>query len=103
MKQTLAKHAGLVAVLVFCALVGCARRAGRTYVEIENDQGSVAGPAQPVMVDPRVEVLKNEYQRLYGSDGSSVRQRMVIRGPVMIVPAAPAAAQPPVPTQPDVR
>ena len=103
MKKTLAKLAGPVAVVVLCTLVGCARRAGRTYVEIENDQGSVAGPAQPVMVDPRVEVLKNQYQRLYGSDGSSVRQRMVIRGPVMIVPAAPSAAQSSTPAQPDGR
>ena len=70
-------------------------------MDIENDQGSVAGPAQPIMVDPRVEVIKNEYQRLYGSDGSSIRQRMVIRGPVMIVPAAPA--QPSTPAQLDGR
>jgi hypothetical protein len=103
MNQTLVKHAGLVAVFILCTLVGCARPAGRAYVDIENDQGSVAGSAQPVMVDPRVEVIKNEYQRLYSKDGSSVRQRMVIRGPVMIVPAAPATAQPSTPAQLDGR
>ena len=88
MKETLAKPCAILAALQFCTAAGCAKRAGVAFVEIENDQGRSTGArAEPIAIDPRVEVVKNEFQRLYGPEGSGVRQRIVIRGPVMIVPA----------------
>lgn len=95
MKKHLCQLALGVAVVVG-GLCGCAARSGVAYLEIENDQsGSVVGKAEPVYVDPRVEVVSNEYRRSYVNDGSNIRQRIRIRGPIMIVPAnLPPATQP---------
>jgi hypothetical protein len=73
--------------------IGCTDRSGVAYVQIENDQIS-GGRAEPVFVDPRVEVLQNDFARSYLNDGSNIRQTIHIRGPVMIVPAPGPATQP---------
>ena len=76
-------------------LAGCAKPNGIAYLEIQNDQGlGGGGRAEPVYVDPRVEVERNEYRRSYVNNGSNIRQSIRIKGPVMIVPATPAATQP---------
>ena len=72
---------------------GCTPRPGVAYIEIENDQSAGgAGKAEPVLVDPRVDVAVNEYRRSHLNEGSNIKQRIVIRGPVMIVPAPTAPA-----------
>lgn len=68
-------------------LTGCAQRTGVAYIQIENDQSDTGGAAQPVFVDPRVQVLQNEFGRSYLNDGSNIRQTIHVRGPIMIVPA----------------
>ena len=98
--------AALALILGVCTFTGCGKRPGMAYVEIENDQGGFAGRPEPIAIDPRVEVVKNEFQRRYDTDGSSIRQRIVIRGPVMIVPAPTSRTTPPESgntTQPDGR
>jgi hypothetical protein len=75
-------------------LAGCAQRTGVAYIQIENDQTDTGGPAQPIFVDPRVQVLQNEYGRSYINDGSNIRQTIHLRGPIMIVPAPTPATQP---------
>lgn len=75
----------LVALLPIL-LAACANRSGTAYLEIVNEQNS-GGKAEPVMVDPRVEVLQNEYRRSYINEGSNIKQRIILRGPIMIVPA----------------
>jgi hypothetical protein len=83
----------LLALCLFSAVAGCATRSGIAYLEIENDQGTASGgKAEPVYVDPRVEVEKNEYRRSYINNGSNILQKIRIKGPVMIVPAPTAAA-----------
>jgi len=81
--KTLASY--LIATPLFT--MGCTDRTGTAYIEIVNDQSSLSNKAEPVLVDPRVEVEINEYQRSHLNQGSNIRQRIVIRGPVMIVPA----------------
>lgn len=88
-----------IAFATAAAVAGCAPRSGIAYLEIENDQGVAGGgKAEPVFVDPRVEVEQNEYRRSYINNGSNILQKIKIKGPVMIVPApsaaAPAATQP---------
>ena len=80
-------------LLLGLTLAGCAQRTGIAYIEIENDQNGNGGRAQPVFVDPRVEIVQNDYARSYLNEGSNIRQTIRIRGPIMIVPA-PAATQP---------
>ena len=75
-------------------MVGCTDRSGVAYLQIENDQDSSGGRAEPVYIDPRVEVVQNDYARSYLNDGSNIRQTIRIRGPVMIVPAPGPATQP---------
>jgi hypothetical protein len=87
----------LIATLtVAAALVGgCTDRSGVAYLQIENDQnGGNGGRAEPVYIDPRVEVVQNEYARSYLNQGSNIRQTIRIRGPVMIVPAHAVPAAP---------
>jgi hypothetical protein len=82
-------------------LAGCAKPTGVAYLEIENDQGlGGGGRAEPVYVDPRVEVERNEYRRSYVNNGSNIRQSIRIKGPVMIVPATASATQPAPPAPP---
>jgi hypothetical protein len=81
-------------LLLGFALAGCAQRTGIAYIEIENDQNGNGGRAQPVFVDPRVEIVQNDYARSYLNEGSNIRQTIRIRGPIMIVPAPAAATQP---------
>jgi hypothetical protein len=74
---------------------GCATpRTGVAYLQIEDDQIDDGGRAEPVYVDPRVEVLRNEYGRSYLNNGSSIRQTIHVRGPIMIVPAPRATTRP---------
>ena len=105
MNESLARPCAFLAALFLCTMAGCAKEAGVAFVELENDQGYATGArAEPIAIDPRVEVVKNEFQRLYGKDGSGVRQRIVIRGPVMIVPATASRTTPgDNTTQPDSR
>ena len=85
----------VLALTPLLAAAGCAPRTGIAYVEIENDQGTMGGGrAEPIWIDPRVEVVRNEYSRSQVNNGSNIRQRTVIRGPVMIVPAMVPATQP---------
>jgi uncharacterized lipoprotein YmbA len=78
----------MLALLV--TLTGCASRSGVAYLEIENDQSaSPDTKAMPITVDPRVEVISNEYRRSQVNEGSNIRQTIRIRGPIMIVPAEP--------------
>jgi len=84
------KPQSLLLTLVLSAiplLTGCAQRTGVAYIQIENDQSDTGGAAQPVFVDPRVQVLQNEFGRSYLNDGSNIRQTIHVRGPIMIVPA----------------
>jgi hypothetical protein len=81
-------------LLLAFTLAGCAQRTGIAYLEIENDQNGNGGRAQPVFVDPRVEIVQNDYARSYLNEGSNIRQTIRIRGPIMIVPAPTAATQP---------
>jgi hypothetical protein len=78
---------GLAIVLgsLSLSVAGCAPRAGIAYIEIENDQGS--GKAEPVYVDPRLEIERNEYRRSVINEGSNILQKVRIKGPIMIVPA----------------
>jgi hypothetical protein len=78
-----------IAPLALALLAGCASRTGMGYIEIENDQTEYGAKADPIYVDPRVAVEHNEYRRSYLNDGSNIRQKIVIRGPIMIVPAPP--------------
>jgi hypothetical protein len=73
-------------------LGGCAEKSGVAYIEIENDQSGSGRPAEPVYVDPRVEIVSNEYRRSQVNQGSNIRQTIRVKGPVMIVPA-PAEAR----------
>jgi hypothetical protein len=82
------------ALLAVSLLAGCAQRTGVAYIQIENDQSDTGGRAEPVFVDPRVQTVQNEYGRSYLNDGSNIRQTIHVRGPIMIVPAPPAAPQP---------
>ncbi len=86
-------HWPIVAVIALVAVAGCTDRSGTAYIEIVNDQSALGDKAEPVIIDPRVDVTRNEYQRSYLNDGSNIRQRITIRGPVMIIPL-PAATQP---------
>ena len=86
MKLPTLRFAALVALTPLLTL-GCTDRSGTAYLEIVNDQSALGDKAEPVQVDPRVEVLVNEYQRSYLNQGSNIRQRIVIKGPVMIIPA----------------
>jgi len=81
-------------LLVLGSAIGCAQRTGIAYLEIENDQNGNGGRAQPVFVDPRVEIVQHDYARSYLNEGSNIRQTIRIRGPIMIVPAPAAATQP---------
>ena len=81
-------------LLLGSIVTGCAQRTGIAYIEIENDQNGNGGRAQPVFVDPRVEIVQNDYARSYLNEGSNIRQTIRIRGPIMIVPAPAAATQP---------
>jgi len=75
---------------------GCTDRSGVAYLQIENDQNGNGGRAEPVYIDPRVEVVQNDYARSYLNEGSNIRQTIHVRGPIMIVPApAPAPATQP--------
>jgi hypothetical protein len=76
---------------------GCTDRSGVAYLQIENDQSSNGGRADPVYIDPRVEVIQNDYARSYLNDGSNIRQTIRVRGPIMIVPAPAPATQPAMP------
>jgi hypothetical protein len=84
----------LFATLFSLIVTGCAQRTGVGYLQIENDQSGNGGRAEPVFVDPRVEVIQNEYARSYLNEGSNIRQTIRIRGPIMIVPAPGPATQP---------
>ena len=78
------------------AIAGCAPRSGIAYLEIEDDQGLASGgKAEPVFIDPRVEVEQNEYRRSYINNGSNILQKVRVKGPIMIVPAPAAAATQP--------
>lgn len=88
--------ASAVIALLF---TGCASRNGVAYIEIENDQGEGGRKAEPVYIDPRVEVVGNEYRRSYVNQGSNIRQSIRIRGPIMIVPADAAPATRPAETR----
>ena len=88
MKPQTVLFALLAATLLATLLAaGCAQRTGVAYIQIENDQSDTGGAAQPVFVDPRVQVLQNEFGRSYLNDGSNIRQTIHVRGPIMIVPA----------------
>ncbi|MDB5322936.1 MAG: hypothetical protein JWN40_4567 [Phycisphaerales bacterium] len=82
------------ALPLLALLPGCASRTGVAYLQIENDQSGNGGRAEPVYVDPRVEVIQNQYARSYLNEGSNIRQTIRIRGPIMIVPAPGPATQP---------
>jgi hypothetical protein len=85
-------------VLSLAALgLGCTDRSGVAYLQIENDQSGNGGRADPVYIDPRVEVVQNDFARSYLNEGSNIRQTIRIRGPVMIVPAPGPATQPTMP------
>lgn len=86
----------LLAPLAFC-LSGCAGRSSTAFIEIENDQSGVGQRAEPVFVDPSLDVVQNEYRRGSSNDGSNIMQKIKIRGPIMIVPAPIAATRPIVP------
>jgi hypothetical protein len=77
----------LLTALPLAVLPGCADRSGTAVVEIVNDQSALGGRAEPILVAPGVDVVENEYRRAHQNEGSNIRQRIVIRGPVMIVPA----------------
>lgn len=77
---------GFAALLIWMT-AGCANRSKTAYIEIENDQSGVGMQAEPVAVDPRVQVLRNEYQRSSFNEGSNIKQKIILKGPVMIVPA----------------
>jgi hypothetical protein len=77
-----------IPLLLIPMITGCATRAGIAYLEIENDQSvGDGGKAEPVFVDPRLQVDKNEYRRSYINNGSNILQKIRIKGPIMIVPA----------------
>lgn len=85
-------------ILPLAALApGCTDRSGVAYLQIENDQSGNGGRADPVYIDPRVEVVQNDFARSYLNDGSNIRQTTRIRGPIMIVPAPGPATQPAMP------
>jgi hypothetical protein len=85
------RHLALLALAL--ALAGCAPRSGIAYLEIEDDQGLASGgKAEPVYIDPRVEVVQNEYRRSYINNGSNILQKVRVKGPIMIVPAPPGPA-----------
>jgi hypothetical protein len=73
---------------------GCAARTSTAYIEIENDQNGLGRRAEPILVDPRVDIVQNEYRRSSVNDGSNIQQKIRIRGPIMIVPAPAATTQP---------
>jgi hypothetical protein len=81
-----------LALVGMLAAAGCTDRAGTAFVEIENAQFPAGGRAEPILIDPRVEVVSNQFQRSYINHGSNIKQKIVIRGPVMIVPAPAGAA-----------
>ena len=79
-----------LAVPLLSGLVGgCAERSGIAYIEIENDQSASGRPAEPIFVDPSVEIVQNQYRRSQVNEGSNVRQTIRVKGPIMIVPARP--------------
>ena len=84
----------LFAILAASLLTGCAQGTGVAYLQIENDQDNNGGLAQPIYVDPRVEILQKDYQRSYLNEGSNIRQTIRIRGPIMIVPATTQPSAP---------
>ena len=82
----------VITLLVPLFLFGCAGRTSTAVIEIENDQSGVGSRAEPIFVDPRVEVIANEYRR--STSDSNVLQKIKIRGAIMIVPAPMAATRP---------
>jgi hypothetical protein len=68
-------------LLVACA--GCSRT-GVTHLYIENPQGYWL-VACPIEVDPNVRVVTQEITT--SDDGFVLRQRLVISGPIKIVPS----------------
>lgn len=91
MPQTLR---GLALLVLPLSLSACAPRTGVAYIEIQNDQSGNGGKADPIYVDPRLDIAQNEYRRSYLNEGSNIRQKIVIKGPIMIVPAPAPATQP---------
>lgn len=79
--------------LAFC-LAGCAGRSSTAFIEIENDQSGAGQRAEPIFVDPSLDVVQNEYRRGSSNDGSNIMQKIKIRGPIMIVPAPSAVTRP---------
>ncbi|MCE5327158.1 MAG: hypothetical protein LLG01_12175 [Planctomycetaceae bacterium] len=73
---------------VLLALSGC-DRSGKAVVEIDNSQMFLV-PGGPIAVDPRVRVRVNKIVRRSDA-GFTVHQRLVIDGPIKIVPDESAA------------
>lgn len=79
---------GLAALGALPLLVGgCANPQATAYIEIVNDQSEFGDYAEPVIVDPRCAPSENVYRRSYLNSGSNLQQRIVVKGPIMIVPA----------------
>jgi len=85
-------RSAIVLLATMIIMIGCSGRTSTAVIEIENDQANVGPRAEPVLVDPRVEVIANEYRR--SSNDSNIIQRIKIRGPIMIVPAPAAGTVP---------
>lgn len=81
----LRRLAAAAALLALAA--GCANRSKIAVIEIENDQSGMGIQAEPITVDPRVQVLQNEYRRSSFNEGSNIKQKIILKGPIMIVPA----------------
>lgn len=75
------------ATVVLALTAGCANRSKIAIIEIENDQSGMGLQAEPIVVDPRVQVLQNEYRRSSFNEGSNIKQKIILKGPIMIVPA----------------
>ena len=84
----------LLLIAIASLLIGCAGRTNTASIEIENDQNGAGTRADPIYIDPAVEVLGNEYRRSSLNEGSNILQKIKIRGPIMIVPAPKAATRP---------
>jgi hypothetical protein len=89
----LRRSLSLLAPVLIC-LSGCAGRSSTAFIEIENDQSGRGERAEPIFVDPSLDVVQNEYRRGSSNDGSNIMQKIKIRGPLMIVPAPSAATRP---------
>lgn len=81
-------------VVTLGLFAGCAARSDVAIIEIENDQAGLGKQAEPIYVDPGVQVLANEYRRSSSNDGSNILQKIKVKGPIMIVPAPVAATRP---------